>query len=517
MAKGLGTLTVWLNADTRKFSRGLTDGKRMMQQFNVAAYAMGAAAAGAVVAMGVKSVKAFASAEESINKFRTVFRDVGLSADHVANKLADSFGLAGSTAKTMLGDTGDLLTGFGYSASEALRMAEATNRLALDLASFTNYAGGASGATQALVKAFTGEREAVKALGIVIREEMVMDKLRLAGKDKLTGFALVQAKAEATLAIAIEQSKNAIGDYERTSNSLVNTQRRLGESYKSIQESLGEILVTSLGVQSGLGSIGDRFKQFADYLAQNIQGIAFQIEFMWYEFEHVFKQMWDLGRNVGTGIYTVFKAAGGNIVAVGQWVSDNFQKLVDNFFAIFTAHLRDMANLVEGVAKNIWAAMTGQDTDWTGVFANIGKEVEKAMGQSGISQLVLDESALDFAGAYGKVVDDIEKNHQDKLRKQEDAFNRRMAIAGMPGLEDKPKGDDPAKDAKKAVAKAESPITEAIHRGSMEAMRAETKRTRTEDKIEQNTRETANGINRVADEIGKLGRFGAGMDLEVAV
>ena len=77
----------------------------------------------------------------------------------------------------MLGSTGDLLTGMGATAETALDLSTKTQRLAVDLASFSNYQGGAKGASEALTKAMLGERESVKALGIVISEANVKQKI----------------------------------------------------------------------------------------------------------------------------------------------------------------------------------------------------------------------------------------------------------------------------------------------------------------------------------------------------
>ena len=80
----------------------------------------------------------------------------------------------------------------------------AVNSLASDLSSFTNYTGGAEGASQALTRAMLGERESLKLLGIVIREEDINVKLAAKGQKDLTGNALNLAKAQATLEIATE-------------------------------------------------------------------------------------------------------------------------------------------------------------------------------------------------------------------------------------------------------------------------------------------------------------------------
>ncbi len=197
-----------------------------------------------VGALGVAFVKAASDAEETSSKFATVFSDIGKEAEGAANNLAKSFGLSSIKAKELLGDTGDLLTGFGFSGKAALDLATETNKLAVDLASFTNFSGGAEGASKALTKALLGERESVKSLGISILEEDVKAKVKsLAATGKLTGMTTRQAKAYATLQIAISQSKNAIGDYARTSESFANKTRVLNARFQDFRILLGKIIL----------------------------------------------------------------------------------------------------------------------------------------------------------------------------------------------------------------------------------------------------------------------------------
>lgn len=198
------------------------------------------------------------------SKFDAVFRDMTGKANKMADSLAASFGLAGTTARELLGNTADLLTGFGFAQEEALNFSIRTNQLAIDLASFTNYAGGAEGATSALVRAFTGEREALKSLGIVVSEEMVKIELLKLGKERLTGQALMQAKAEATLNIAYAQSVNAIGDYARTQNDLANVERRRMEEQKELLEQIGDRLVPAF-TKANIAAIG-LMQTFTDFI-----------------------------------------------------------------------------------------------------------------------------------------------------------------------------------------------------------------------------------------------------------
>lgn len=83
----------------------------------------------------------------------------------------------------------------------------------------------------------------IKALGIVITEEMIKERLLAEGKDKLQGLAYKQAAAEATLALATEQSKNALGDFGRTQDSFANQSRILQARLEDLRVELGEKLL----------------------------------------------------------------------------------------------------------------------------------------------------------------------------------------------------------------------------------------------------------------------------------
>lgn len=260
MAYKLGDLVVRITGDNSDFKKKAGETKKQAEDTGKSVGKSFDLMKAKTLALGVASTAVFVKtigflkdstmaaidAQETFSKFDAVFEDMGGAAEAAAQQFMDSFDLAEVTAKQMLSATGDLLTGMGATKDVALDMSLKVNTLAADLASFTNYSGGAEGASNALTKALLGERESVKALGIVIREEDVQNRLAAAGKDKLTGAAMLQAKAEATLQIAMEQSKNAIGDYARTSESASNTLKRAGEETKSLQVAVGTLLMPSV-------------------------------------------------------------------------------------------------------------------------------------------------------------------------------------------------------------------------------------------------------------------------------
>ena len=223
-----------ISDSTKRMSRNFTDlGKKMSTRVTLPLGLISGAA-----------IKAASDAEEITSKFGTVFKDISKEADKTANNIAKNYGISSVKAKELLGDTGDLLTGFGFTGESALDLSKRVNELAVDLASFTNFSGGAEGASKALTKALLGERESVKSLGISILEEDVVAKIKsLAATGKLTGMTERQAKAYATLEIAIGQSQNAIGDFARTSASFANQSRILNQRLFDLRVSFGKIIL----------------------------------------------------------------------------------------------------------------------------------------------------------------------------------------------------------------------------------------------------------------------------------
>lgn len=216
-------------------------GKTIKGVANIYTAVLGAAVVGALG----KATKLASDFEESNAKFMTTFALVGKEANKMRNELVNSYNLSSKAATELLSNTGDMLSGFGFAADEALNLAGATNKLAADLASFANVP--VKQASDAITKGLLGEREAMKTLGIAILESDVQQRLALDGKDKLTGAALRQAKAEATLALAMEQSKNAIGDVSRTQDSFANRMRQIKATTEDVAVAIGQELLKQVG------------------------------------------------------------------------------------------------------------------------------------------------------------------------------------------------------------------------------------------------------------------------------
>jgi len=238
-------LSIKLSLNDKQFQSNLRKATRSLKKFGKNMQSTGQAMTrnltAPILALGGASVKLASDFAETQSKFNTVFRDIQAQANDTAKNLQKNFGLSSRASMQLLSDTGDLLTGFGFTQEEALSLSNQVNELAVDLASFTNFSGGAEGASQALTKALLGERESIKQLGIAITEA---DLKRFAEEQGLVFKELDRVtKANLTFQLAVKQSGNAIGDHARTSGEFANQTRQLKADVEDLGIQLGQHLL----------------------------------------------------------------------------------------------------------------------------------------------------------------------------------------------------------------------------------------------------------------------------------
>jgi hypothetical protein len=219
--------------------------------------------------IGTASINAASDAEETQNKFNVVFSGISDQANTMADNLAIAYGTSKSAAKDMLAGTGDLLTGLGFTQDSAFDLSKQVLTLGADLASFTNFSGGAEGASQILTKALLGERESLKGLGISLNEADVKAEILRQTQQGLIFDTEKQAKAQATLTLVLGQTANAQGDFARSSESYANQLKVAKARTSDLQVELGRALLPTatkgIGVFSELtGKLGAYIKSLND-------------------------------------------------------------------------------------------------------------------------------------------------------------------------------------------------------------------------------------------------------------
>ena len=199
-----------------------------------------------------KAIRAFSDLQESTQKFYEVFKGLEKDATAEAKKLEEQFGASTRSAKSMLALSGDLLTGFGFSRDEALKLSAQIAQLGSDIASFSNYAGGAEGATIAITKAMLGETEMAKMLGIAIKTDSQEYKELYKRIKETRGTTDSQTKALTALHIAFQQKGTAMGDFERNIDSVANRGRILSNTMETLEANIGRGLAEGFNEAQGV-------------------------------------------------------------------------------------------------------------------------------------------------------------------------------------------------------------------------------------------------------------------------
>lgn len=213
-------------------------GKRMMQAVG-AAVAVGAGVVGAKLLGGIKeSIAAASDLNEVSSKVGVVFgksaADVRKWSEHMATdfgqskrsalEAASTFAIYGKAAK---------LTG-----SNLVNFSTHLTTLASDMASFSNST--PEEAIAAIGSALRGEFDPIERYGVLLNETTVKNEALAQGLIKTTTQALTpQQRVLAVQSLIFKQTKDAMGDFERTSQGLANQQRIASAQIENLKAKIG--------------------------------------------------------------------------------------------------------------------------------------------------------------------------------------------------------------------------------------------------------------------------------------
>lgn len=189
-----------------------------------------------IVAAATAAAKFASDYDENLNKVEASFGDAANSVKKWATTATEAFGMSESAALELAAQFGDMGTSMGLTSAEAADMSTSLAGLAGDLASFKNIS--TDRAMNALTGIFTGQTKALQGLGIVMNEL------------NLTKFAEEQGKVYKNMSEAekvmlryqyvMSRTKNAQGDYARTSDGAANSLRTLKASLENLAVTLGK-------------------------------------------------------------------------------------------------------------------------------------------------------------------------------------------------------------------------------------------------------------------------------------
>lgn len=217
----------------------------------------GVALAGGFTVAAVKSVKAASDLSEQINKTSVVFGKSGKEVAAWSGGLARDFGLSSRAALEAAGNFGNMLVPMGFTRTEAAGMSKTMVELAGDMASFNNVP--VADALEKIRAGLAGEAEPLRTMGVFLSDARLKAEAMAQGLYSGKGALDASAKAAATYSLILKDSKDAQGDFARTSDSLANAQRSMSASWENISASLGSKLLPAVaGAAAGIASFLDQ-------------------------------------------------------------------------------------------------------------------------------------------------------------------------------------------------------------------------------------------------------------------
>ena len=222
------------------------------------------AAAGIIDALKNIGEAAFNSAKEfqdASHGMETVF---GTAADTVATNAqsaAKSMGLSAAAYDQMAAGMGEKLENLGFTQSQAADTTQELAQRAADLAAV--YGGSTSDAMDTLSAAMAGSYKGAKNLGIIMNAQTIAAYEAANGMSGLTGDAKKNADAQAALAIIMQQSSNAAGQYADDAGDATEAQESATASWEDAKEKLGT------GLLPIVEKITTAFGNLADWVSRN--------------------------------------------------------------------------------------------------------------------------------------------------------------------------------------------------------------------------------------------------------
>lgn len=260
---GLASINIKFQVDLREFSTEMQNSLRAIDKFGQKMQSVGRGLTAAItlpiLAVGAASLKMASDYQESINKVDVAFKASNQQVKEFAKTSLESFGVAEGTALDMSAAFGDMATSMGLPDDAAASMSTSLVGLAADLASFKNIS--IDVANAAISAVFTGETESLKKLGIVLTvanlEYFALGQGIKKSYEQMSQAEKVQLRYNYILSV----TKNAQGDFARTSDGAANQTRIFQESLKQVSQQLGVIILPLF--TKVIAAINEKIKAFS--------------------------------------------------------------------------------------------------------------------------------------------------------------------------------------------------------------------------------------------------------------
>lgn len=233
-------------------------------------------AAGAVIALGKQAVDSASALEQSTGAVESVFKAQATAIKDLAADAAGAVGLSANQYQEFASVIGSQLKNLGTAQEDLVPTTDKLITMGADLASM--FGGTTADAVESLSAAFRGEYDPVEKYGISIKKSDINARLAAKGLSGLEGEALRQAEAQELLAMLTEQSADAMGNFQRETDTAAGSAQIAAANWENAKAALGQSLlpvVTQVAEKlAGLAQVVGQHPQLFGAAALAIVGVA---------------------------------------------------------------------------------------------------------------------------------------------------------------------------------------------------------------------------------------------------
>lgn len=279
MASKTAILSVRIISDAKKAVAGFkeaTGGLDKLESGLKKVQPAATVAAGAVIALGKQAVDSASALEQSTGAVESVFKAQATAIKDLAADAAGAVGLSANQYQEFASVIGSQLKNLGTAQEDLVPTTDKLITMGADLASM--FGGTTAEAVESLSAAFRGEYDPVEKYGISIKKSDINARLAAKGLSGLEGEALRQAEAQELLAMLTEQSADAMGNFQRETDTAAGSAQIAAANWENAKAALGQSLlpvVTQVAEKlAGLAQVVGQHPQLFGAAAVAIVGVA---------------------------------------------------------------------------------------------------------------------------------------------------------------------------------------------------------------------------------------------------
>lgn len=279
MASKTAILSVRIISDAKKAIAGFKEATGGLDKLEAGLKKVQPAAtvaAGAVIALGKQAVDSASALEQSTGAVESVFKAQATAIKDLAADAAGAVGLSANQYQEFASVIGSQLKNLGTAQEDLVPTTDKLITMGADLASM--FGGTTADAVESLSAAFRGEYDPVEKYGISIKKSDINARLAAKGLSGLEGEALRQAEAQELLAMLTEQSADAMGNFQRETDTAAGSAQIAAANWENAKAALGQSLlpvVTQVAEKlAGLAQVVGQHPQLFGAAALAIVGVA---------------------------------------------------------------------------------------------------------------------------------------------------------------------------------------------------------------------------------------------------